>query len=349
MLHFVNDYSEGCHPRVLARLAETNLEPQPGYGEDAYSQRAAARLRDLCQAPAAEVFFLSGGTQVNRIALGALLRPWEGVLAPETGHIAVHEAGAIEHGGHKVLTLPSQAGKLDPAELARTLDRFHADANRAHMVWPGLVYLSHPTELGTLYTKAELQALRDICERHHIAMYLDGARLGCALVSPESDLSLPELAKRCDAFTLGGTKQGALLGEALVFPRGAPEHFVTVLKQQGALLAKGRLLGVQFDALLEDGLYFDLARNALARAAELRAVFREKGYPFYLESPTNQQFLLLDKKTQAQLAGKVAFSFWERYDDTRDIVRFCTSWATTKDQIEVLRQLLPSVNGDGSR
>lgn len=346
MLSFVNDYSEGCHPRILARLAETNLLPQSGYGEDAYCQRAKERIRALCETPAAEVCFLSGGTQTNRIALSALLRPWEGVLAAETGHIVVHEAGAIEAGGHKVLTLPAHAGKLDPAELAQALETFHADANRAHMVQPGLLYLSFPTELGTLYTKAELQALRAICDRYHIPMYLDGARLGCGLVSPDCDLTLPELAALCDAFYLGGTKQGAMLGEALVFPQGAPPHFVTLVKQHGGLLAKGRLLGLQFDALLEDGLYFDLARNALERAGELRAVFREKGYRFYLESPTNQQFLLLDRETQAKLDGKVAFSFWERYDAGRDVVRFCTSWATTPEQIEALRALLPDQKND---
>ena len=341
MLHFVNDYSEGCHPRVLERLAETNLDPEPGYGADALCARAAERIRALCETPDAAVYFLAGGTQTNQIVISAYLRPWEGVLAAETGHVAAHEAGAIEATGHKVLTLPSHGGKLDPAEVAAYLDRFYADENHEHMVFPGMIYISYPTELGTLYTKAELTALRALCDRRDMALFVDGARLGCGLMSRESDLTLPELASLCDVFYIGGTKNGALLGEALVFPHGAaPQHFLTMVKQRGGLLAKGRVLGAQFDALLADGLYFDLARNAIERAEELKQVFREKGYRFYLESPTNQQFLILENERMAALAERVAFSFWERYDDAHTVVRFCTSWATTPEQVEALRALL---------
>ena len=342
MLSFVNDYSELCHPRVLARLAEDNFEPQSGYGTDAICAEATARVRAACGAPEAEVVYLSGGTQTNRIVCAALLRPWEGVLAAETGHVAVHEGGAIESSGHKVLTLPAHDGKLDPAEAAAYLEAFHADANRDHTVWPGLLYLSWPTELGTLYTKAELTALHALCQRYRMPLYLDGARLASGLASPACDLTLPELAALCDVFYLGGTKCGAMLGEALVFPRGGlPAHLVTMVKQQGGLLAKGRLLGAQFDALLRDGLYFKLGRNAVDRAMELKKVFREKGYRFYLDSPTNQQFLILEDRLMEELAKFVAFSYWERYDETHSVVRFCTSWATTKEQIEALRAALP--------
>ena len=339
MLSFVNDYSELCHPRVLARLAEDNFEPQPGYGTDEICARATARIREACKAPEAEVVYLSGGTQTNRIVCAALLRPWEGVLAAETGHVAVHEGGAIESSGHKVLTLPAHEGKLDLADAAAFLEAFHADPNREHTVWPGL--------LGTLDTKAELTALRALCDRYQMPLYLDGARLASGLASPACDLTLPELAALCDVFYLGGTKCGAMLGEALVFPRGGlPAHLVTMVKQQGGLLAKGRLLGAQFDALLKDDLYFELGKNAVTRAMELKQVFRDKGYRFFLDSPTNQQFIILENRLMEALSEQVKFSFWERYDAEHSVVRFCTSWATTPEQIEALRAVLTSVNSE---
>lgn len=343
-LYFANDYGQGCHPRVLERLAETNLTPQPGYGGDDYCAAARGRLRDLCRCPEAEVFFLSGGTQTNRVVISALLRPWEGVLAAETGHVAVHEAGAIESAGHKVLSLPAHQGKLDAAETEAYLRSFYADGNHDHMVFPGMVYISWPTELGTLYTRAELTALRALCDRWGIPLYLDGARLGCGLASRDCDLSLPEIAALCDVFYLGGTKQGALLGEALIFPRSrVPDHFVTLVKQQGALLAKGRAIGVQFEALLEDGLYFELGQNAVDRAEELKAVLRREGWRFYLESPTNQQFLIVPDELLEPLGERVAFSFWENYDETHSVIRLCTSWATTREDVEELGRVLKEI------
>ena len=341
MLYFMSDYTEGAHPKVLEALEKSNLVSQPGYGDDCFCAAAREKIRQACAKPEADVYFLVGGTQTNLAVISALLRRWEGVLCTETGHIAVHEAGAIELSGHKVLPLPSHGGKLRAGELEAWIDRFYADETHDHMVFPGMVYLSWPTELGTLYGRAELGAIAGICRRREIPLFIDGARLGYGLAAAEDGLTLPELADLADVFYIGGTKVGALCGEAVVFPKGdMPKHFGTMAKQQGAMLAKGRLLGVQFDALFTDGLYFDLGRHAVDLAMKLKAAFVEKGYPLYLDSPTNQQFVILTLEQEARLKRSAAFERWETLPDGRAAVRFVTSWATTDAQVDALIALL---------
>lgn len=341
MLAFECDYAEGAHPLILRRLMETNLEQQPGYGADAYCAAAKEKLRTACEAPQADVYFLSGGTQTNQTVISGMLRPYEGVIAAATGHISGHEAGAIEATGHKVLPIPHQDGKLSAQRLKVYLNEFYANESHAHMVFPGMVYISHPTEYGTLYTHKELEDLSAVCREYRLPLFLDGARLGYGLVSPGTDVTLPEIARLCDVFYVGGTKVGALCGEAVVFPRGnAPEHFMTMIKQRGALLAKGRLLGVQFDTLFTDGLYFEISRHAIAMAELLRAALKEKGYRFFIESPTNQIFVIMENERIRELREKVRFEFWERYDENHTVMRFATSWATAPEDVETLIGLL---------
>ena len=341
MLYFINDYQEGAHPAVLERLAQTKLIPLSGYGTDEICQSAKARIREACDCPNADVFFLSGGTQANRVVISSLLKQYEGVLATATGHVSIHESGAIEASGHKVIELPSSEGKLDIRAAREFVSAFFADENNEHMVFPGMVYISFPTELGTLYSSAELLELRSLCDDYKLLLYADGARLGYALASPECDVTLSELASLCDVFYIGGTKVGALIGEAVVFPKGnAPQHFLTLIKQNGALLAKGRLLGAQFDALFEDGLYFKLGKHAVQMADELKEVFKRKGARFYLESPTNQQFIIMRNEEIEELREKVQFSFWEKYDEENSVVRFVTSWATSIESINALEKVL---------
>ncbi len=341
MLSFASDYLEGAHEAILQRLAETNRETQPGYGEDTYCRSAADKIREACRAPEADVRFLVGGTQTNQLVIAALLSEGDGVVATETGHIATHEAGAIEYTGHKVLTVPHHDGRIDPSELEALLTAYQEDETREHTVYPGMVYLSHPTEYGTLYRMEELTAIASVCRRFGIPLFLDGARLGYGLMSDGTDLTLPDIAALCDVFYIGGTKVGALCGEAVVFPRGnAPKRFLSSVKRHGALLAKGRLLGIQFDTLFTDGLYFTIARHAIDMAKRLKALFREKGYPFYLNSPTNQIFVILDNETRDRLRQEVCFSIWEPLADGRTVVRFATSWATTEEDIDALAKLL---------
>lgn len=341
MLSFENDYNVGAHPRILERLMQTNFEPQSGYGADCFCETAKARIREAFSCPNADIFFLTGGTQTNCVVIDALLRSYEGVIAAATGHIALHEAGAVEYTGHKVLELPSHDGKLDAGELRAYLETFYADESHDHMVFPGMVYLSYPTELGTLYSKAELTAISQLCKEYHMPLFVDGARLGYGLTSPVSDLTPAEFSALCDVFYVGGTKVGALCGEAVVFPKGTmPKHFLTIVKQHGALLAKGRLLGVQFDALFEDGLYFEISRNAIRMAEALKSVFHEKNCTIWRKTSTNQQFLVLENTEMNRLREHVAFSFWEKNDETHTVCRFVTSWATTQDNIDALRELL---------
>ena len=341
MISFASDYVAGAHPQILKRLTQTNFEPLPGYGEDAWCASAKEKIRAACGCPQAQVEFLTGGTQTNQIVIATLLREHEGVIAAQTGHIGVHEAGAIEYTGHKVLTLPQRRGKLDAAEIERYLRTFYADVNREHMVFPGMVYISHPTEYGTLYSKAELEGLSRVCREHHIPLYLDGARLGYGLMSREADLTLEDIAALCDVFYIGGTKVGALCGEAVVFTKNnRPAHFTNMVKRRGALLAKGRLLGVQFDTLFTDGLYFELGRHAIEMAERLKAILHEKGVEFYLESPTNQQFVILDNSRAEELGRQVTFDFWEKYGPDKTVVRFATSWSTTGQDLDFLRSVL---------
>ena len=341
MLFFVNDYGEGAHEVVLAHLTETNREHLTGYGSDPYTARAKEKILAAAGCPGGDVYFLAGGTQTNETVISAYLRSWEGAVACETGHIAVHEAGAIEHSGHKVLTVPAHDGKMDAAELDAYLAAFFADGNHEHMVFPGLVYISYPTEYGTLYTKDELTALADAAHKYHLPLYVDGARLGYGLASPASDLTLPHLASIADVFYIGGTKVGALCGEAVVFPHGAPAHFLTHVKQHGALMAKGRLLGVQFDALFTDGLYLSISRHAIDMAMKLRQVFLDKGYPLYIDSLTNQQFVILTKEEAEEIAKHAQFEVWEPYGDGRLVVRFAVSWAAEEADIDALAAVLP--------
>jgi len=340
MLSFESDYTEGAHESILKRLMETNLEQQPGYGNDRYCESAKEKIRRVCECPEAEIYFLVGGTQTNATVIDALLDKYEGVVSAVTGHVNGHEAGAIEYTGHKVLAIPHHQGKIDAGELEQYLRDFWGDANHDHMVFPGMVYISHPTEYGTLYSEAELAAVSQVCRKYDLPLYLDGARLGYGLMSLDTDVTLPMIARYCDVFYIGGTKVGALCGEAVVFTGKAPKHFMTMVKQHGALLAKGRLLGVQFDTLFTDDLYFTISRHAIEMAELLKQGFRERKYEFYLESPTNQQFIILENGQMERLKEHAAFSFWEKYDETHTVVRFATSWATRKEDVERLMALL---------
>lgn len=341
MLNFVNDYSEGAHEAVLKRLIETNREALPGYGMDPYCKSAGQKIKKACQCEDADVYFLVGGTQTNQVVIASVLNAFEGVVTAQSGHINVHEAGAIESTGHKVLELPQEDGKLSAEVLKEYLDTFYGDENRDHMVFPGMVYISYPTEYGTLYTKSELKKLSSVCRSYDIPLYLDGARLGYGLACRDTDLTLPDIAKYCDVFYIGGTKVGALCGEAVVFTKNnTPKQFVTLIKQHGALLAKGRLIGIQFDVLFTDDLYVKIAKHALNMADRLKEAFKEKGYVFYLESPTNQIFLVLEDWKLTRLQEYVNFSFWEKQDDTHTVIRLATSWATTEESVSELISIL---------
>ena len=339
---FSNDYSEGAHEAILSALERTNREQGGTYGLDRYSEEARERIRSLLERPESAVHFLTGGTQVNATLLTAALRPHQGVLCARTGHINVHEAGAVEAGGHKVLPLPHTEGKVDAATVERAFIAHYTDATAEHMVQPGALYISHPTELGAVYSKGELRALRQVCGQYNAKLYLDGARLGCALTAEGCDVTLRDLAELTHAFTIGGTKMGALFGEALVINDPAlDQDFRYILKQRGALLAKGRLLGLQFLTLFTDGLYFDLARHANAQAARIREGLKEKGAPLLSQAPTNQVFAILERDSLKSLEGEFGFAFWQKMDDRRDAVRFCTSWATPPAAVDALLDAIP--------
>ena len=341
MLSFENDYSEGAHPKILQRFIETNMEQVPGYGNDPYCESAKAKIREACNCPEAEIFFLVGGTQTNAVVIDSMLQAYEGVVSAQTGHVNAHEAGAIEYTGHKVLSIPQYEGKMKAGDLEAYLKTFWQDESHEHMVFPGMVYISHPTEYGTLYSKQELTDLSAVCRRYEIPLYLDGARLGYGLMSKSTDVTLPDIAELCDVFYIGGTKVGALCGEAVVFTKhNMPKYFVTHVKQHGALLAKGRLAGVQFDTLFTDNLYFEISRHAIEMAELLKQGLAEKGYTFHLDSPTNQQFIVLDDEKYNELQKQVRCCFWEKPDDTHTVVRFATSWATPKENIDKLMELL---------
>ena len=341
MLHFENDYNKGAHPALLEALVQTNLEGLSGYGTDKYTVSAIEKIRQATKCPHAQVTFLSGGTQTNQVVIDALLQSYQGVIAAETGHISSHEAGAIEFSGHKVLTLPHQEGKLEPGLVRQYIEDFYVDGNHEHMVFPGMVYISHPTEYGTLYSKSELEQLAQICRQFEIPLFLDGARLGYGLAA-DTDLDLATIAELTDVFYIGGTKMGALIGEAVVFTKNnQPKHFVPIVKQHGALLAKGRLVGVQFDRLFTDDLYLELGRHGIEMARRLRVILEEKGYPFYLQSPTNQQFIILENDQLEKLAqAGLAYSFWEKYDDNRTVIRLATSWSTSQEDLNELKKIL---------
>lgn len=341
MISFTCDYIEGAHPAILNRLIETNMTQVEGYGEDPFCENARTRIRQAVGCPDADVFFLVGGTQTNSTVIDAMLRRYEGVVAVATGHIAVHESGAVEFSGHKVITLESHLGKMDAGELREYLAHFHGDPTWPHMVFPGMVYISFPTEYGTIYSLDELRAIKAVCEEYEIPLFIDGARLGYGLASAAADVDLKTLASLCDVFYIGGTKVGALCGEAVVFPKGnAPRQFFTIIKQHGALLAKGRLLGIQFDTLFTNNLYMNIAHHAIDMAMELKNMFASKGFEFYIDSPTNQQFPILTQQQIDALEGLVAFEVWDKLPDGRFVTRFATSWATPIENIDVLAGLL---------
>ena len=340
-LFFASDYMEGAHPQILRRLAETNMLKTAGYGLDEFSASAKEKIRAACGTPDADIFFLVGGTQANAVMIDAILRPWQGVLSAETGHINTHEAGAVEFGGHRILALPHRDGKISADTIRAAVRTYQQDENRDHTVMPGMVYISHPTEYGTLYSRAELKEISGVCRENHIPLYLDGARLAYALACPENDVTLRDLGECCDAFYIGGTKCGALFGEAVVIPRhGFIPHLFTIIKQHGALLAKGRIAGIQFDTLFTDGLYFSIGRTAVEAADRLREALTEKGYSFAFHSPTNQIFIVLDRSAAASLSKKVEMGFWENTEDGRIVLRFATSWATQTEDINALIDVL---------
>ena len=341
MLYFESDYTEGAHPKVLEALVKTNLEHLSGYGNDCYTESAKKKIRAEINAPEAEIEFITGGTQTNRVVISSILEPYEGVIAAVSGHVAVHEAGAIESSGHKVIALPHTDGKLSACDVRTCLEDFYNDDNHEHMVYPGAVYISHPTEYGTLYTKDELTALAKVCRDYKIPLFLDGARLGYGLMSNNTDVTLPDIASLCDVFYIGGTKVGALCGEAIVFTKNnTPKQFLTLIKQQGALIAKGRLLGVQFDTLFTDELYFRISRHAIEMAELLKKALLDKGYMLFMDSPTNQQFVIIEDEKLEELKKHVKVGFWEKPDEKHTVVRFATSWATTEDEIEELKKHL---------
>ena len=337
MLYFASDYQEGAHPEILRRLNETNLVSTAGYGTDEFCESARAKIREACECPGAEIHFLVGGTQTNATVIDALLRPWQGVVAADTGHISVHEAGAIEFGGHKVLTLPHREGKISAEQVRQCCEGYRQDANRDHTVMPGMVYISQPTEFGTLYSLRELEALSGVCREYGIPLYADGARLAYALACGQNDVNLPDLARLCDVFYIGGTKCGALFGEAAVIPdpKLLP-HFFTIVKQHGALLAKGRLLGLQFDTLFTEGLYQRIGRTAIELADRIREGLRKGSVPLAFDAPTNQIFIRLEDGKLERLSAQVELSFWEKADGEHTVLRAATSWATKQEQAEAL-------------
>ena len=335
MILFNSDYTEGAHPRIMQRLMETNLEQTVGYGEDEYCEAARAAIRKVCDAPEADVHFLVGGTQANFTVISSALRSFQGVLCADSGHINVHETGAVEATGHKVLALPGTDGKITAEQVKAAYDLHWNDDSHEHIVQPKMVYISHPTELGTLYTKAELKALHEVCRECGLYLYLDGARMGYGLMAPGTDVTLADVAKYCDVFYIGGTKVGALFGEAVVIcnPFLKPD-FRYCIKQHGGMMAKGRLLGVQFLELFRDGLYDEISKHAIDMAMLLKDGLIKKGYTFFKESVTNQQFIIIDDTKLEEIKKKYGVTYQERYDEARSVIRLCTSWATKEEDIK---------------
>ena len=321
-LYFASDYMEGAHPAIMKKLMETNLEKTVGYGQDPYTEDAKEKIREACNAPEADVFLLVGGTQTNATVIDALLKSYQGVVAADTGHIATHESGAIEFGGHKVLTVPQKDGKISAQQIEKLVKDFYDDANYEHMVMPGMVYISQPTEYGTLYSREELAALSKVCRENHLPLYVDGARLAYALASPENDVTLTDLAELSDVFYIGGTKCGALFGEAVVIPQ------------------KGRIAGIQFGELFTDGLYLRIGKPAMEAAEQIKDALKKYGYQLSLDTPTNQIFCIVSNEVMKKIAQDVEFGFWEKYDETHSVIRFATSWATTMEDTQKLIQIL---------
>ncbi|MBO6117816.1 MAG: aminotransferase class V-fold PLP-dependent enzyme [Bacteroidales bacterium] len=342
MLNFESDYNNGAHPLVLQHLIQTNDTQSLTYGFDIWSQQAKQKIKQVCQSDNLDIYFLCGGTQTNATVIDACLRNYQAVISVDTGHIAVHEAGAIEASGHKVITLPSHDGKMDIEDLKEFFYAFDNDESKDHTAQPGMVYLTFPTELGTLYSKKEIEDIYSLCKSRKLTLFIDGARLGYGLMSENCDFDIAFLKDNCDVFYIGGTKTGALCGEAVVFcdKNKTPECFFSIIKRHGALLAKSRLTGVQFDALFTDNLYFNIAKNAIDKAKELKSILQQAGFEFYLNSPTNQQFVIIPNEKVKELEKQVIFTHWFAYDKKSTVCRFVTSWATTQKEIDELRKIL---------
>ena len=339
MIYFNSDYLEGAHSAIMERMMETNMMQTVGYSCDEICDSARAKVRAACNAPEADVHFLVGGTQTNTTVIAALLRPWQGVVSAVSGHINCHETGAIESTGHKVIALPTPDGKLTAKQVKDYVEWQKNDESEEHIVQPGMVYISHPTETGMLYSKAELTEIFHTCREYGLPLYIDGARLGYGLTADGNDLSLPEIAQLCDVFYIGGTKVGALFGEAVVIMNEKyKKDFRFMIKQRGGMLAKGRLLGIQFDTLFTDDLYTKIARNANDMAYQIRDIFVSNGYPLLFDSPTNQQYPIISDEELAILGKDFGYEYWERVDETHSGVRFCGSWATTQEQVDALRE-----------
>lgn len=344
MIYFQCDYEEGCHPAILKKLQETNLEQTVGYSMDPYCASAREKIKKAIARSDADVHFLVGGTQTNMTVIAAALKPWQGAICADTGHIACHETGAVEATGHKVLALPSEDGKITAEQIEETVKKHYADGSHEHIVQPGMVYISFPTESGTLYSKQELTDIYAVCKAHDMPLFIDGARLGYGLQSPACDVTLPELANLCDVFYIGGTKCGALFGEAVVILKESlKKDFRYMIKQRGGMFAKGRLLGIQFDTLFTDGLYEAICDEAVKKAMTLREAFLAKGISMYGSSMTNQQFPILTDAQKEALAKDFAFEYWGEAEEGKSIVRFCTSWATTDEQIKALTDAIATL------
>ena len=337
MILFQSDYTEGACPEIMERLLATNMEQTPGYSEDAHCQRAASLIQQVCDAPESKVHFLVGGTQTNMTVIGAALRPYQGVISAESGHIHVHETGAVESLGYKILALSAKDGKIEAGQIDEVCTLHKEDASFEHMVQPKMVYLSQPTELGTLYTRKELEEIRQVCDKHNLYLFVDGARLGYGLAAKGNDVDMETMAKLTDVFYIGGTKVGALFGEAVVIRHPAlQKDFRYMIKQRGGMLAKGRLLGVQFETLFENGLYMEISRHAIRLADKLREAFEQKGYPFLVENTTNQIFPIMPDNKLEELKENFGFCYQQRVDETHSAVRFCTSWATKEENVDAL-------------
>lgn len=346
MIRFNSDYTEGCHPAILEKLAETNMEQTAGYGEDEYCARAADLIKEACKAPEAAVHFLVGGTQTNVTVISAALRHYQGVITADSGHINVHETGALEACGHKCLTIGTEDGKLTAEQIAAYTDAHFADESFEHMVQPKMVYISNPTEIGTIYKKSELEAIYRVCKERGLYLFMDGARLGYGLMCRENDLTLPDIAQNTDVFYIGGTKVGALFGEAVVITNEKlKEDFRYNIKQRGGMLAKGRLLGLQFLTLFEEDRYFEMSAHAARLAEKLKDELTKMGVSFYVDSPSNQQFPILPDAVLEELKKNYAYSYLARIDENNSAVRFCTCWATKEENIDLLlsdiQKLLP--------
>ncbi len=334
---FLCDYSEGAHPNILKALQETNFEQTPGYSTDYHSNHAREMIKEAVGNTDAEVHFLVGGTQTNTTVIAAMLRPHQGVLCATNGHVNVHETGAIEATGHKVLPLPADNAKISAEQIQNYCKAHFADENFEHVVQPGMVYISQPTEYGTLYTRLELEEISRVCHEYDLPLFVDGARLGYALAASGNDVTMEDLAKFADVFYIGGTKVGALFGEAVVFSNLAlAKDFRYIIKQRGGMLAKGRLLGIQFEELMKDDLYIKLGAHADELAYRVRDIFKSAGYEMLFDSPTNQQFPILPEKDYEKLKKTSEGEFWEKVDETHVAVRYCTSWCTSSSAVDRL-------------